>query len=140
MSNPITGWTSLNMDWDNPNPNQSKYYEAIRLALLERYTVFTEWLFPARLRVPIYENALGSLKSYTIIKALESALNNETFLKNFWDYRNIERAQSKTLDTPNLFYKDGLSNPSGYLRRKHFSGYIRLFLRMEKVGKDGKVL
>ena len=139
MSNTITSWTSLGMDWDNPNPHQSKYYEAIRLALLERYTAFTESLFPVALRVPIYENAFGTLKSYTIIKALESALNNETFLKSFWDYRNIERVQGKTLEIPNLFYRDGLSNPSGYLRRKHSSGYIRLFLRMEKVGKDGNL-
>lgn len=137
MSNPITSWTSLDMDWDNPNPNQSKYYEAIRLALLERYTAFTEWLFPVSLRIPIYENAFGTLKSYTIIKALESALNNETFLNKFWDYRNIERVQGKTLETPNLFYRDRLSNPSGFLRRKLSSGYIRLFLLMEKVGKDG---
>jgi hypothetical protein len=32
----ITSWTDENMDWDNPNPKEAKYAEAINRAIIER--------------------------------------------------------------------------------------------------------
>ena len=36
----ITSWTSEGMDWDNIDPSNYAYYEAIHLALIERYEAF----------------------------------------------------------------------------------------------------
>ncbi len=50
---PITSWTSEGMNWDDPQPLEAKYWEALRLAVIERTLAIEKSFLP--LQYPFWD-------------------------------------------------------------------------------------
>jgi len=121
----ITEWTSESMDWNDPDPLDAKYWEAIRLALMERAVlVDASYTFYNRaITYPVWDNESFNLQcsvanayrlyNFLIDQIVPEYINHTT--EADWivgrSYANWGKDLITLWNTGTIFEEAGITNP-----------------------------